>query len=169
MQLFAWLNDLIPLILVVWLVAKLFNCICLEVAWRLKCRYWYSSIWLGMEDQNESPDTTWKLLDEQECYPQRNFPISYSNHCPSLYEWHFGLSVQFLFFGDVISGCFHQGVEDKLSGQNVAATCICLSSRVACFVSPWSQAVAHWYEKERESWVSQQNIGFVKLHSGKRF
>lgn len=45
---------------------------------------------------------------------------------------------------DVISGHF-QGIEHRLSEENVAASCTCLSSRAACFVSPWSQAVAHWY------------------------
>lgn len=47
--------------------------------------------------------------------------------------------------GDVISGLFHQGIEHRLSEENVAASCTCLSSRAACFVSPWSQAVARWY------------------------
>jgi len=88
-----------------------------------------------MENQNESPDTSWKLLDEQEI-PQGNFPVSYSNHCPSLYKCHFGVTVEFLFFRDVISGLFCQGIEHMLSEENVAASFRRLSSRAACFVSP---------------------------------
>lgn len=122
-----------------------------------------------MENQNESPDTTWKLLDEQECYPQGKFPISYSNHCPSLYKWRFGLSVPFpkkgMWYQDFFIKALNTGHQKKM--WQLVAHAFPAEPPVLCH-----HEAKLWHadtEKERESWGSQQDIGFVKWDSGKKF
>lgn len=112
------------------------------MAWRLKRRYWYSNI------------RVWKikmkvLIQLGSCWMNRNVTprgISLSVIQATVPVFTSGISFCTVpKEGDMISGLFHQGMEQRLSEEIVAASCACLSSGAGCFVSPWSQAVARWY------------------------
>lgn len=66
---------------------------------------------------------------------------------------------------DVVLELFDQDTEHRLSEANVAASCKCLPNRGAWFVSPWSQARAHWFWERMEV----LSIAEAHKHSGKRF